>query len=237
MRLLPFFALVATTTLGIGPAAAQTPFQLSSKFVEASFVGQQQRWDGQHRFGNVVCLQFPRAGEAQAFAQAMYNHNTLYFSRIAYQDPTALYVVASTVPVGRSTEAEISKLAAQNQKAVEQQPQQISQTQTSGELGPSLTLTMRNAKEGGKDAPFPFVRTIDPRADAPMSSVSVHRLFVHDHNRIELAGLRYFKTPVSTENEAQAIADLTELVEQAAGSLQACTAKLPPRSPQKDSAE
>jgi len=234
MTLLRCFALAAA--LSAGPALAQPSFQLSSKFIEASFVGQQQRWDGQHRFGNVLCLQFPRAAEAQAFAQALYNHNTLYFSRIAYQDPTALYVVTSTVPAGRSPEAEISKLAAQNQKAVEQQPQQVSQTKTHGELGPSLTLTVRNAKEGGKDAPFPFVRTIDPRADAALSSVSVHRLFVHEHNRIELAGLRYFKTPVSADNEAQAIADLTKLVEQAATSLQDCTAKLPSSKHPKDNA-
>jgi hypothetical protein len=238
MRLLPLFALVvASTTLGTGPATAQAPFQLSTKFVEASFVGQQKRWDGQHRFGNVVCLQFPHAGEAQSFAQAMYNHNTLYFSRITYQDPTALYVVASTVPVGRSAEDEISKLAAQNQKAIEQRPQQIRLTQASGELGPSLTLTVRNAKDGGKDAPFPFVRTIDSRADAPLSSVSVHRLFVHEHSRIELAGLRYFKTPITAENEAQAITELTDLVEQAAGSLQTCTAKLHPKPSPKDSAK
>ena len=229
--LLRCFALAAA--LSAAAAQAQSSFQLSSKFVEASFLGQQQRWDGQHRFGQVLCLQFPRAAEAQSFAQALYNHNTLYFSRIAYQDPTALYVVASTVPAGRSVEAEISLLAAQNQHAVEQQPQQFSQTLSHGELGPSLTLTVRNAKEGGKDAPFPFVRAVDPRADAPMSSVSVHRLFVHERQRIELAGLRYFTSPVSADHEAQAIADLSELVEQAATSLQACTAKLPPSTPPK----
>ena len=235
MKLLQAYALVlAIVTLGTGPASAQASFQLSSKFVEASFIGQQQGWNGQHRFGNVLCLQFPRTQEAQAFAQALYNNNTLYFSRVAYKDQTALYVVASTVPAGRSVEAEIGKMAAQNQTSIEQRPRQFSQTQASGELGPSLVLTVRNAKEGGKDAPFPFVQAIDPRADAPLASLSVHRLFVHEHNRIELAGLRYFKTPVSAENEAQAITDLTELVEEAAGSLQSCTTQLPAKAAKRD---
>jgi hypothetical protein len=157
----------------------------------------------------------------------MYNNNTLYFSRVAYNDMTAIYVVASTVLAGRSVEVEIGNLAAGNKKGAEAYPRNFSQIQTNGMLGPTLALTVRNSKEGGKEAPFPFVRSIDPRADAPLTSLSVHRLFVHDRDRIEVAGLRYFKTPVSVEQEAQAVSELSALVEQAAESLQSCTAKLP----------
>lgn len=224
----------AVTLLGTGTSSAQQSFHLSSKFLEARFSGQQQLWDGQHQFGNVLCLKFPRANDAKALAEAMYNNNTLYFSRAAYSDMTALYVVASTVPVGRSVEVEIGNLAAQNQRGVEAYPRNFSLSQTSGALGPSLVLTVRNPKEGGKDAPFPFVRPIDPRADAPLTSLSVHRLFVHERDRIEVAGLRYFKSPVGADQEAQAISELSALVEQAAASLQSCTAKLPSRAQRKD---
>jgi hypothetical protein len=219
----------AIAAFGTSTAYAQQSFQLSSKFVEARFFGKQPFWNGQHHFVNVFFLTFPRANNAEALAEAMYNNNTLYFSRAAYNDMTAIYVVSSTVPAGRTVDVEIGNLAAQNQKAVEAYPINFSQRETSGVLGASLVLTVRNAKEGGKDAPFPLVRTIDLRSDAPLTSLSVHRLFVHEHDRIEVAGLRYFKVPISEDQEAQAVSELSALVEQAAESLQSCTAKLPSR--------
>jgi hypothetical protein len=233
-RLFALFFAVAVALPGASAASAQQPFQLSSKFLEARFSGKQQLWNGQHRFGNVLCLTFPRANDAEALAEAMYNNNTLYFSRVAYNGMTAVYVVASTVPAGRSVEVEIGNLAAQNKKGIEAYPRNFSQIQTNGILGPSLVLTVRNPKEGGKDAPFPFARSIDPRADAPLTSLSVHRLFVRDRDRIEVAGLRYFKTPVSADQEDQALSELSALVEHAAESLQSCTAKLPSRVQRKD---
>lgn len=98
-------------------------------------------------------------------------------------------------------------------------------------LGPSLKLVIRNAKariEGMKNTLFPFTRQFYPfSADAPLTSVSVHRLFVHNSNRIEIAALRYFQAPVNQNDEAQKISELSAFVEQAAESLQLCTAKLP----------
>src|SRR6478672_6274639 len=92
--------LALSAALGTSGALAQT-FQLSSKFYEAQFV-RGNSWDGKHNFINVFCLEFPRSKDAEALAWAMYNNNSLYFSRAAYKDATALYVVTSTVPAGRS---------------------------------------------------------------------------------------------------------------------------------------
>lgn len=223
-------AVVLAASLGACAAHAQQSFQLSSKFFEARFSGNQKIWNGQHRFGNVLCLKFPRATEAEAFAEAMYNNNTLYFSRAAYRDMTALYVVASTIPAGRTADVEIANLAAQNNKAVEAHPAYFRQAQVDGLLGPSLVLTVRNMKEGPKESPFPYVRSIAIRPDGQLSSLSVHRLFVHGRDRIEVVGLRYFKEPIGPDHEAEAVAELTAFVEDAAESLQSCTANLPPRT-------
>lgn len=223
-------AFVATLgLLGSSSLCAQQGFRLSSKFQEAQFQGQ-TIWNGQHRFANVFCLTFPRSSTIQAHAEALYNNNTLYFTRASYRDMTAIYVVSSTVPAGRSVEVEIGNLAAQNQRSVDAYPKNFRSSRTTGLLGPSLVLTVRNALEGGNNAPFPFVRSIDPRPDAPLRSLSVHRLFVHAPDRIEVAGLRYFKDPLSAESEETAISDLAALVEQAAESLQSCTAQMPQRT-------
>jgi hypothetical protein len=227
------FAYISTflliTILGATGASAQQSFQLSSKFYEASFI-RGTVWDGQHRFGNVFCLTFPRSTDAEARAEAMYNNNTLYFSRAAYKDLTALYVVASTVPAGRSVEVEIGNLAAQNQRNVDAHPAYFKQTQATGLLGPSLILMVRNSTEGPKESPFPFVRSVTSRPDGQLASLSVHRLFVHGRDRIEIAGLRYFKVPLGLDREAEAVAELSAFVEAAADSLQSCTANLPPRA-------
>lgn len=222
-------ALAVSATFGTHVAYAQQSFQLSSKFLEARFSADQKVWDGQHRFGNVLCLKFPRATDAEALAEAMYNNNTLYFSRAAYRDLTALYVVASTVPAGRTVEVEIGNLAARNQKSVEAYPNYFKQTQVTGLLGPSLVLTVRNMKEGQKESPFPFARSIAIRPDGLLTSLSIHRLFVHGRDRIEVVGLRYFKEPLGPDSEAEAESVLSAFVEDAANSLQSCTANLPPR--------
>lgn len=214
---------------GVTGASAQQSFQLSSKFYEAAFT-RAKFWDGEHRFGDVLCLTFPRNLEAEALAYAMYNNNTLYFSRVGYKDLTALYVVASTIPADRSVEAEIANLAAQNQRNVNAYPAYFKQSQTTGLLGPSLVLTVRNSLEGSKESPFPFARSIGNRPDGQLASLSVHRLFVHGRDRIEVAGLRYFKAPIAPDREAEAVSDLSAFVEAAADSLQSCTAKLPSRA-------
>lgn len=220
--------LLLTFILGATCASAQQSFQLSSKFYEVNFV-QGKTWDGQHRFENVFCLTFPSSTKAEALAQTMYNNNALYFSRAAYKDLTALYVVASTVPAGRSVDVEIGNLASQNQRSVDAYPANFKQSRVTGSLGPSLVLTVRNSTEGPKESPFPFVRSITNRSDGQLSSLSVHRLFVHGRDRIEVAGLRYLKTPLGADSETEAVSELSAFVEAAADSLQTCTANLPPR--------
>jgi hypothetical protein len=232
MRRLKFFAIssyLLVNLLGATSSFAQQSFQLSSKFFEVDLT-RTKFWDGEHRFGNVFCLQFPRSTDAQGLAYALYNNNTLYFSRAAYGDMTALYVATSTVPAGRSVEVEIGNLESKNQKDVDTHPGNFKQSRTSGVFGPSLTLIIRNSKEGPKESLFPFSRSFSNSPDGLLSSVSVHRLFVHGHDRIELAGLRYLKAPASSEREADEISDLLAFVEAAANSLQSCTANLPARS-------
>lgn len=208
-------------------APAQAAYELSSQFIEVD-VGVDRSWKGHHDFEQVFCLDFPRPADARTLAFALFNDNTLYFSRLMYHDLTALYVVSSVVPAGISPEAEISKLQAQHIQGMDLPPRQFEQRRRKGVLGPSLILTLRNTREGGKDNPFPFARPMDPRPDAPTSSLSVHRIFVHGRNRIELAGLRYFRTPLELKDEDQAKAELAAFVERAADSLQSCTARLVP---------
>lgn len=209
-------------------AVAQQSFERSSKVMDVDF-GRTPNWAGKHSFGNVFCLNFPESGKIKWLEYAMYNNNALYHSRATYNypDTTALYVVTSVVPAGRSVEVEIGNMEAQNQRSVQANPSIFKQQRVNGLLGPSLTLTIRNARDGdGKQTVFPFSRSVVSRPDGLLVSLSVHRLFVVGGNRIEVAGLRYYKSPISAEQEAQAISEFSALVEAAANSLQSCTLEL-----------
>lgn len=223
------FGLLLMSILASTDVAAQQTYQLSSKFYEADFT-RTNHWTGEHRFGNVFCLTFPRSTEVKALAYAMYNNNALYFSRASYSDMTALYAVASTIPPGRSVDVEIGNLENQNQRSIDAHPENFKQSRVGSLLGPSIALTVRNSTEGTKEAPFPFSRSIVRRPEGLLESLSVHRLFVRGNDRIEIAGLRYFTAPIEADFEAQAISDLTALVEDTAKSMQSCTLTLPTRS-------
>lgn len=213
-------------------APVQQPFQLSTKVVDVDF-SRAPNWQGKHDFQNVFCLNFPDSGNVKWLEYAMYNNHSLYHSRASYNypDPTALYVVTSTVPAGRSVEAEIGNMEANNLRGVQAYPAIFKQHRVSGALGSSLVLTVRNARDGdGKQSVFPFSRKFQNRTDGLLASLSVHPLFVRGSDRIEVAGLRYFKSPITSDSEAVAVAQLTALVEAAANSLQSCTVTLPLRT-------
>lgn len=205
-------------------AAAQQAFQLSGKVREATFANGQ--WHGEHRFRNVFCLRFPRSNTVETFSEALYNNNALYYGHATYAGQTGLYVIAATAPPAISAEAELAKLIERNDKLVQRFPRNVSFRKIEGALGTSLAVTVRNPRESGKGVPFPLTWEIDSSDGQPLASLSVHRMFMHGQNRIEVAGLRHFKDPVDASDEGRAISDFTELVELAAASLQSCTAEL-----------
>ena len=176
-------------------------------------------------------MTIPRPTDVKSLTVAMYNSNTLYYSKAMYRDmdTTGLFVVTSTVPAGRSVEKEIGNMEALNQENAAAYPDNFKQGRMTGPLGPSLLLTIRNAIAGPKDRPFPFVRHVANHADGQLRTLSVHRLFVRGSDRIEVAGLRYFSTPIGMDGEGDAVATLSALVESAVDSLQSCSTNLPPR--------
>jgi hypothetical protein len=220
----------APDTASVAPG--QQPFQLSTKVIDVD-LSRTTNWVGKHSFANVFCLNFPDNGNVKWLEYAMYNNNSLYHSRASYNyvDPTALYVATSTVPAGRSVETEIGNMEANNLRGVQAHPAIFKQHRVNGVLGPSLVLAVRNARDGdGKQSVFPFNRNFQSRTDGLLASLSVHRLFVRGSDRIEVAGLRYFKAPITSDGETVAVAQLTALVEEMANSLQSCTVNLPQRT-------
>jgi hypothetical protein len=222
-----FFCLAAAATLiGAGESAAQESFVLSSTLPEMKFTGAQKAWDGRHYVRDVFCLLFPDPEKAESFTQSMYDDNTIYLSLAAYAGSTAMYVVTTAIEEGHTPGFEMANLTEIYRKQALAYPKQYAVMEADGSLGKSLAVTIRNPKETAKKQPFPLAFTIARRADAPLSSLSVHRLFVHDKYRIEVAGLQQFANSIGTEQGELVRNDLEVMVEKAAESLQSCTAKL-----------
>ena len=221
-------ALLASSFTSAAVGTTQQTFQLSSKVYTLDFsLG---KFPGLvHRFNNVFCLPLPPDPQLKEISYALYNNNGIYFSHIAYRDPTVLYVVTSGVPADRSVEEEIGILAARNEIGMRLHAGHFTQFQKTGLLGLSLVQIVRNARQGKEDSPFPLARNVINVPNGRLVSLSVHRVFVRGGQRIELAGLRYFDAPVDSDREQEVIADLSEFVERAADALQSCTANLPVR--------
>jgi len=187
-------------------------------------------WNGQHSFAGVFCLTYPNPLEAQDLTEVMFNRNTLYLARTSYSGSIAVYIATSVMPIGRTPAEEFALVMESNRRGVQAAPTEITLSEHPGEFGSVAGLTIRNAVEGNAKAPFPFVRQIMRPNDGSLRSVSVHRLFARGPDRVEVAGLRYFPSPIQGAAEQEATTQLTAMVEAVTRSLQACTAKMPPRS-------
>jgi hypothetical protein len=187
-------------------------------------------WNGQHSFARVFCLTYPNPREALDLTQVMFNRNTLYLARTTYKGDIGIYIATSVMPVGRTPAEEFAIVMETNRQNVLATPTEAKVSEHPGEFGPIAGLVLRNTVEGNANAPFPFARKAQRPNDGSLRSVSVHRLFARGPDRIEVAGLRYFASPIQGSDEQEATAHLTAMVEAVVKSLQACTTTMPVRS-------
>jgi hypothetical protein len=159
----------------------------------------------------------------------MFNQNTLHLSRTTYNNNIAIYIATSVIPVGRSSDEDVAKMLESNRLGAQSAPTEIMVSELSSDFGPTAGLVIRNAVEGNAAAPFPFARRIAKQNDDSLRSLSVHRLFARGPDRIEVAGLRYFPSPIQGEKEQEVTAELSSIVDSVVKSLQTCTAAMPIR--------
>lgn len=219
-------ALVSTLSFS---AFAAPGYKLSSKFYEVKFDSGKPWWKGEHHFLKVFCMQFPDPEQAISLRYGLYNNNAIFFSDVYYRMSSgqlALFVVTSTMPDGRTDAQEIEAQISQRQAFALSQPVHVRFSQHAGPLGVSIQYSIRNTYAEGKDGPFPLDVAMNSHPEAPLRSLSVHRLFVSGGHRIEVSGLQYLGAPVLKQDEDAAIAALASKVEAAAASMEQCTAQM-----------
>ena len=205
-------------------AEATAAYQISSGPTSAQFEGTPSAWGGQHAFADVFCLRFPDAAKAGSMLEAMFNNNTLYYSRAGYPDSkTFIHVVTSMLPATLSPRAEFE---AQRTRAETQAQATSTHIQTrvldSG-LGPVVSERIRNVSGGDASRPFPFERALMGDLDSPLHTLSVHRSITNNGSRIELAVLRTFAPALPPEDEDAAAAAVEILADRSVEALVECT--------------
>ncbi len=208
------------------PAFAQ-PYELSGKSYEMTWP--KGNWKGKFGFPGVYCVTFPQAERAERLTTAMFNRNAINLTRVVYADRLAAAIAISTVPVGRSAEAEVARMAANEQMAEQAYRHSYHITQFATAFGPTIGLRINDVVPDGPGGPFPLVRALYNPARPPLESMSVHRLFVRGPDRFEVAVIQMAPRPASDATEAEMEQRLTAFADDLVRSLQSCTAGMPER--------
>jgi hypothetical protein len=175
------------------------------------------------KFQDVYCLEFPAGADTQLQEQ-FFSNSAVHLVRAEYPNRTMLNVVVSTVPDGRDPNQEFDRLVEveRNLEAGYQTDYHLT-VQGSGS-DRVIHERIYDVTPGGKGGPFPLVRALFKRDDAPRLSVTSHRIFVRGTNRYEVAAYRLFESPASPEELAGAEKAIDNLADQATTSILQCRA-------------
>jgi hypothetical protein len=199
------------------------PYAPSSKVVSVQL--HDTGWPGSHSFNDVYCLNFPEPEKAMALMERFYAHNTVHLARVSYQGNMMINVVASTLPPGRTPEAEMEELADYLQQSEKVSGRNHHINKEFGVFGTVLTTRINNLAPASQHAPYPLVHAFLP--DDTLESISVSRLFVRGADRFEIALYQLAPQDAGAVQEAAMVNRLERLADDALSSFEICTALLP----------
>lgn len=142
-----------------GSFAQSDTYQRSGEAVEQKFL-KPGSWGGSLSFPKVYCATAPSPENAKSLYQAMYNGNAVYRAVIEYPEKVLLAVSFSSIPAGRSAEADVAKLLAMNrdtQSRLKGTPAIFEVSELTTNFGPTIGLRMNNVKSDTPDT-GPFAR-------------------------------------------------------------------------------
>lgn len=214
-------------------AHAET-YQLSGQSYETTW-SKKGGWNGSLSFPKVYCATAPSPENADRLVQAMYNGNAVYRAVIEYPDKLLLAVSFSSIPAGRSAEADIAKLLSMNRETQSRLKGtaavfEVSELTTS--FGPTIGLRMNNIESDTPNTgPFPLVRKLVLPPNGALMSMSVHRIFARGADRFEVAAMQLAPQQQSSSTEKDMHDRLSAIVDALTESLQKCTGAMPLRVP------
>ncbi|MET0093271.1 MAG: hypothetical protein ABW120_07045 [Sedimenticola sp.] len=228
IRLLVTSLLISFSTLGI----AQEKYEISGKVFDIRML--KGDWDGKHALPSVYCVEFAQPDKAKSLQHAFMKGGAIYLVHVAYPGHLVGTIAVSTVPAEQTTKEAYLKMLDNERRSADKLNEagiRYLVEEGVGDFGPTIEIVANNPKDGNKMGPFPLTRSFFSPADKSLVSMSVHRLFVRGHDRIEVAFIQPAPQPNTETTEAEMEASLTQRVNELVSSLQACTSTIPVRVP------
>jgi hypothetical protein len=194
-------------------------YEISSPVLSMEITGALERY---FFFSDVYCLTFPGSGSVKVREQ-MYTNNAVHLARVEYSEHLMANIVVSTIPEGRSQEEEIGRIIALEKNAENAYKVDYHITTSKSDFGKMIGLRINNVAPRGRRDPFPLVRPLLKREKEPIVSMSVHRLFVGETDRFEVAVYKSVAQGNTSETELDLVNELTILADDIVNSLQSCT--------------
>ena len=183
-------------------------------------------WKGEHTFSKVYCLTFPQPERALEKIELFYNKNAIHLTRVTYTGKLMANVVVSSMPQGRTIDAEIAKLIDVERRIEKAYKHDFNISQVASQFGPIIQSRIKDVAPAGKQAPFPLVRPIFKPAKPPIESMSIHRLFVLPPNRFEVAVFQSAPDNADANTEAEMEHRLAQLADKIVSSVNRCSKQL-----------
>jgi hypothetical protein len=217
--------IIIAALLVLVSSCAQTKKTTDAQYEKSSPVSSVEIKNALERyfaFSNVYCLTFPGNGSLKVREQ-MYSNNAVHLARVEYSEHLMANIVVSTLPKGRSREEEVERLLALERNAENAYMTDYHITITQSDFGKMIGLRINNVAPSGRSDPFPLVRPLLKREKEPLESMSVHRLFVGETDRFEVAVYKSAVQGNTSETELNLVNELTVLADDIVNSLQSCT--------------
>lgn len=217
---LPRVALAAA----LAGLLASTPLQARTEALQQFVHGQSVQleglgWNGHLRFDQAFCGDFPHPQRAQTRGTALLNNNAVAMARTDYPD-RHLYIVASTLPDGRSAQAEFAAQQALSQRWRDAYGAHV-EASADAATG-TVSRTLHNVLPDTGQSLFPLELAFT-RAEQPVSVARSH-VFVSGGSRIEVAALLAIG---QGQDPAARLAEATADADALLDSVRRCSAGLP----------
>ena len=179
-----------------------------------------------HARPGVFCLDFP-PGAREPFEAVSISGGAVHVAR-AMDATDAAYVVASTLPDGRSVDQELTLQRSRARPVQTQAPALVQANERKSALGSVLMMRMRDVAASSPGGEFPLDLAFHDTAGGAPVSFAASRLFVRGPDRIEAAILARPDGTTGQRIDARRN-EVDRLADAMLDALQRCTATLPPR--------
>jgi hypothetical protein len=212
------------------PAADSTPAPVGERFVDGESVALAQRhWSGHLQFQDVYCVDFPDPERAVMRVTGVMNQGAVAMARVEYADGLLAYVVASTLPPGRSIAQEHAAQLALARDGHAKLDAGFEYDATDSAFGPVVARHLRNVAPERDRSLFPV--ELEFYDSARTLTFAESRVFARGPDRFEVAALGFTGEDATVETEAGVHGTVAAVAERLQASLQRCTAGLPLRTP------